>query len=104
MLKQLFSIHPEPEDGDVDWPVWNHAFEHHGTRLRVIVGDLLAETEHEAGGHAGLQFGVSVDLSQEDVPEFYLPDQPNAKYDVHTFTLIFWRWGIYVSVRGRVYA
>lgn len=49
-LKQLFSIHPEDEDSEADWPLWNHAFEHHGTRLRVIVGDLLADMEHDSGG------------------------------------------------------
>ncbi|WP_349318890.1 hypothetical protein [Mycolicibacterium canariasense] len=106
MLKQLFSILPEdPEDESTyEHPWWNAHYEYSGTRIRLIVGDLLAESEHEGGSHGGLQFGFSLDLAQEDIPEFYLPDQPDAKYDVHSFSLIFWRWGIYISVRGRVYA
>lgn len=102
LLKRLFSLIPQSDEND-DWPIWNRSIEHHGSRLRVIVGDLLADMEHDAGGHAGLHFEVSVELAQEDIPEFYLPDQPHAKYDIHTFRLIFWRWGIYVAVRGRLY-
>lgn len=101
MLKQLFSIIPEGEDRE--WPIWNHALEHHGPRLRVIVGDLVADTEHDYGTTASIRFAVDVDLAQEDVYEFDVPGEPNARYDIHTLTLIFWRWGIYVSVRGRTY-
>lgn len=105
MLKHLFSILPEdPEDESTyEHPWWNDHYEFNGSRLRVIAGDLLAEGEHESGGHGGAQFGVSLDLAQEDIPEFHLPEHPDAKYDIHTFTLIFWRWGIYVAVRGRLY-
>lgn len=103
MLKQLFSIHPEDEDSDAEWPVWNNTFEHHGQRLRVIVGDLLADVEDEYGGNGGIRFGWELQLFQEDVPEFHVPDNPQARYDIHTLQLIFWRWGIYISVRGRLY-
>lgn len=102
-LKYLFSTQPADEfDDPSDWPLWNRTWEHHGPRLRVIVGDLLAEQEREYGGFAGLQFGIDVSLAQEDSAEFIV-EAPGMKYDTYSCTLIFWRWGIYVAVRGRLY-
>lgn len=104
--KTLFSSY-RPEQLDDPWwdgkqPWWNCFYEYSGTRVRFIAGDVLAEVEHEGGGHAGLRFGIDIDLCQEDVPEFYLPDNPNAKYDIHCLDVIFWRWGFHLSIRGRV--
>lgn len=102
MLKELLSTHPHREREDWKKPWYNHNYEHSGTRVRFIAGDPLADNEYEGGGHGGVQFGISVDLAQEDIPEFYLEDNPKAKYDIHTLTVIFWRWGIYLSIRGKV--
>ena len=83
---------------------WNRCYEFHGSRVRLMVGDILASSEDENGCHIGPQFEIALHLSQEDIPEFYMPDNPKAQYDIHTFTAIFWRWGIYLSIRGRIYA
>ena len=102
LLKRLFSLIPQSDEGG-DWPIWNRSIEHHGSRLRVIVGDLLAESEDDFNAPAGLRFAIDLDLAQEDVREFDIPGKPDARYDIHTLTVIFWRWGIYVAVRGRLY-
>jgi hypothetical protein len=105
MLKELLSptgTHEDDWDGHYPW--YNRHYEFSGTRIRFIAGDLLTEMEHESGGLGGLRFDISLDLCQEDIPEFYLPDNPDAKYDIHTLNVIFWRWGIYLSIRGQVHA
>ena len=87
-------------DGSLPW--WNCCYEAgDNERWRFMAGDLLADMEGEAGGVGSVQFGIDLDLCQSDVPEFHLRGfdrQPD--YDVHNLTLIFWRWGIYLSIRG----
>lgn len=105
MLKTLFafdhSVMDDPWwDGHQPW--WNRCYEYCGTRIRFMAGDLSYEGEKDHGSPSGLRFSVDIELCQEDIPEFYLPDNPDAKYDIHALSVMFWRWGIYFSVRGRV--
>jgi hypothetical protein len=89
-------------------------FTHWGKRMRLEVGDIVAENEHEGGGAVGVQFGVDLRL-WEDVdlfPELHtetitdghgrkqLRTSTVANYHDHSFLLIFWRWGIYLAWRG----
>lgn len=103
MIKNLLSAsysNDDEWDGQYRW--YNRCREFDGTRVKLIIGDLLASTEHEFGSSGGFQFGGELRLCQEDIPEFYLPDNPDAKYDIHYASLIIWRWGLYLSIRGRV--
>lgn len=102
-IKQWFGLGPGNEDDGREYHWYNGHYEWSGTRVRLIVGDMLAECENENGGHRGPQFTGELSLWQEDIPEFHLPDDPNAKYDVHILNVVFWRWGVYLSVRGPVY-
>lgn len=104
MIKQWFSLGPWDEDEGRKRHWFNRCYEWQNDRIRFMAGDLLAEGEKEGGGNTGPQFSVEVALAQEDIPEYYLVDNPNAKYDIHYVSIVVWRWGIYFSVRGRVYA
>lgn len=113
--KYWFTTTPDGNSDDDAW--WdererrehrwfNRCYEHSGSRVRFMAGDLHAMGERESGGRAALQFGADLCLYQEDVPEFYIPDgkggyDEKAIYDIHHLTVIFWRWGIYLSIRGR---
>lgn len=103
MLKELFStarLRADDEwDGALPW--WNKRWEWHSSRVHFVAGDLLTMNEKEAGGRAGAHFGIELELAQEDIPAFYLPDRPKAVYDVHMLTVIFWRWGFHLAIRGR---
>lgn len=102
-IKRWFGLGPYDEDEGYGIHWYNRNYEHNGTRVRLIAGDLLASDEQDNGYDIGPQFGLDMHLCVEDIAEFYLPDNENAKYDIHTLTAIFWRWGIYLSIRGRVY-
>lgn len=108
MIKQLFTTRKYDNPDDPWWdgvlPWYNRCYEHSGTRVRFMAGDLLAEAEHEGGGVMGPQFSVELNICQEDIPEFYLPEHSDAKFDIHYFSIVVWRWGIYLSIRGRIEA
>jgi len=101
-VKEWFWIGPYDEDEGYQYHWYNRCYEYSGTRIRFMAGDLMAGNEDENGCHAGPQFECALHIAQEDIHEFYLPDNPKAEYDVHTLTVIVWRWGIYLSVRGRI--
>lgn len=100
--KKWFSLGPySDEDGrKVHW--YNCYEEWQNERVKIVLGDMHALSEYENGGNEGPTFSIEVALCQEDIDEFYLPDNEKAVYDIHSFHAIFWRWGIYLSVRGRV--
>lgn len=103
-----FTVIPDnpDDDGEIQYQRekrwFNQCYNHCGTRVRFDAGDLVAETEHEGGGRAGGKFGLDLELCQEDVPVFYLPDNPKAQYNIHVFTVMIWRWGICLCIRGKV--
>lgn len=103
-VKQWFSLGPydEYEGRKQHW--YNRYWEHDWTYVRLMYGDLLAGDEVEHGGDRGPQLSFELNIAQADIPEFYIPDNPNARYDIHYLSFIIWRWGVYVSVRGRIYA
>lgn len=115
-LRERLSILPEWEatpEGDVDIPErwWNWRREWEGdwpnSRYRVIVGDLLAEAEHESGETMGLQFAVELNLFENTGhfdDEGWRPKRvklPARKFEDHSFSLIVGRWGIYIALRGK---
>lgn len=101
-LKQWFGLGPYDDYEGYQFHWYNRHYEFNGTRVRFIAGDLLAEDEDQNGGDRGPSFTVDLRLCQEDIPEFYLPDNPKAEYDIHVFSIVVWRWGVYLSIRGRV--
>lgn len=102
-IKQWLGLGPYDDYEGYQYHWYNRNYEFNGTRVRFIAGDLLAENEVQGGGaHEGPTFTVDLRLCQGDIPEFYLPDKPNAEYDIHYLTVVFWRWGVYLSIRGRV--
>lgn len=101
-IKQWFSLAPYNDEEGRKYHWYNKCYEHSGPRFRLLAGDLQADNEYEYGGDVGPQFSVELALAQEDIPEFYLPDNEDAVYDIHWVTILVWRWGIYLSVRGRV--
>lgn len=119
-LKSLFSVLPVrtlsrlitarmDEEYRNSW--YNACFERDWTRVILKVGDLAADGERESGEFAGPCFGATLLLAQEDTGEFYLPERPTTatilgrprRYDTYSLVVMVWRWGVYVSVRGRVY-
>lgn len=101
-IKQWFALGPDDDEDGREEHWYNRHYEWQDERIRFVAGDLLAINEYEGGGYAGPQFSVEVCVCQEGIPEFYLPDNKNAEYDIHYVSIVFWRWGIYLSVRGRV--
>lgn len=77
--------------------------DHYGDRLRLVIGDVCSEMETDNGDYAGLSFGIElslyVNIGQFDRQQ--LKGEPGAKFEDHSFSLTFWRWGIYLAVRGR---
>lgn len=102
-VKLWGGLGPYDEDEGYEYHWYNKCYEHDGTRFRLLAGDLLASDEDQNGGSLGPHFGFDLRLAQEDIPEFYVPGHEDAKYDIHYFTFVFWRWGIYFSVRGKLY-
>lgn len=100
-VKKWFSL--GPEDGYYTQRHWyNKTYEWQNERVKFMLGDMHALSEYESGGDMGPAFSVELALCQEDVPEFYLPDNEKAIYDIHWATVVCWRWGFYLSIRGRV--
>lgn len=99
---KLFSILPEDEDWTRRW--YQRTFERNGrpgygpeSRWRLLLGDLVAEAEHDSGDSAGAQFGVDVRL-WEDVGHFDYDD--SDRWHDHSVLVIVWRWGVYFAWRG----
>lgn len=103
-LKQWFGLGPYDEYDGYQYHWYNRHYEHSGMRVRFLAGDLLAIDEDENGGDPHPRFVFEISPLQSDIHEFWVEGQPDAKYDIHILNIVFWRWGIYLSVRGRVYA
>lgn len=102
-ISEWFSTDHEKRDepdfnGDVPW--YQDTYEHSGDRLRVIIGDVVASGERDFGGHHGVEFGGELHL-WVNVGEFDRDWPARERYVDHSFSLIFWRWGVYVAWRGR---
>lgn len=79
------------------------SYEHHGDRLRVILGDLSMGEEVGPGGEFKVELGVGQDLGEHHE---YGPTWPKNHRDVvdrvsHSLIVCLWHWGLYVSVAGR---
>lgn len=79
------------------------SYEHHGDRVRVILGDLSMGEEFGPGGEFKVDIGIGEDLGEHTE---YGPGYPKDWKDKrdrlsHTLTVCFWRWGLYLSVAGR---
>lgn len=101
-IKQWGGLGPYDDYEGYQYHWYNKRYEHNGTRIRFIAGDMHAEDECENGGTFGPELGAEVHICQDDIPEFDLPDNEKAKYDIHWITVVVWRWGFYLSVRGSV--
>ncbi|MCV7174879.1 hypothetical protein [Mycolicibacterium sphagni] len=109
-LRQHLSILPEyiehSDGSETEIPPrwWNWNWEHSSERLRVIVGDLAATSEHDAGEPGPLRFGFGLEFGA-DTGQFdsYSPSQDHVtpKYHDHDLDIVVGRWGIYIAVRGR---
>jgi hypothetical protein len=104
-LKKWFDLGPYDDMEGYRYHWYNKHYEFSGTRVRFIAGDLSAMGQEENGGDPIVQFTLEYSPLQSDMEsEFYLKDNQKAHYDIHIVNVVFWRWGIYLSVRGRVYA
>jgi len=91
-------------DGERRW-YQKEWLEHWGPRWRWIIGDVFSEPEHEGGDYIGPRFEVGLDLFQltGQFDGWFEGARPSwsAKFEDHSFSVTFWRWGIYVAVCGR---
>lgn len=106
-VEHWFSTCPARWDDDWDGELkWHQKhYSHWGERLRVDVGDLHIEAEHDYGEPLGLQFGVDVNF-YDSSGQFNRTNRmviPNAleQWQSHSVNVVFWRWGVYVAWRGR---
>jgi len=109
-LREKLSILPEyieHKDGtETDIPPrwWNWSWEHHGDRIRIMVGDMAAVGEHEDGEPGPLRLRLDLEMGA-DSGQFdgysYSQDKITPRYHDHDFDLIIGRWGIYIAMRGR---
>lgn len=103
-IKQWFGLGPYDDYEGYQYHWYNKHYEYNGTHIRFIAGDLLTMEEEDLGGGPSPRFIFEISPLQGDTPEFWVEGQPDAKYDIHLINVVFWRWGIYLSVRGRIYA
>ena len=77
--------------------------EHHGDRLRVVLGDLCMSEDPGSGGAFKIELGVGEDLGEHTTYGPAWPKNHRDKFDrlSHSLTVCLWRWGLYVSVAGR---
>lgn len=99
---------PKSYDEDTGWELhwYNRTREHYGERTRWMIGDLVMPHLEEYGGRPGPSFEIGLELAQADTG--WLDDYEMGtgrlidKHDIHSFYIMFWRWGICIAVRGRV--
>lgn len=101
-IKHWGGLGPYDEYQGYQYHWYNRHYEFNGTRIRFTAGDMHAESEDENGGTIAPTFKAELVLTQDDIPEFYLPSNPQAEYDISWAMVIVWRWGFYLSIRGRV--
>lgn len=100
-----FGLGPYDENEGYEYHWYNRHREWGGPRYRLIVGDVHAMSTEEDGGIIGPTFEVSLEFAQEGMG--CLDDYEMgtgrliAEHDVHFLSIVFWRWGISLSVRGR---
>jgi hypothetical protein len=103
--KHWFGLGPYDEYQGYQYHWYNKYYEWYNERVRFMIGDLLARDQVENGGDPMPRFLIDVAPLQGDMEsEFYLPDNPKAHFDIHILNVVFWRWGIYLSIRGRIQA
>lgn len=112
-LRERLSILPEViehDDGtetDIPQRWWNWHREWYGPSQRVVVGDLVADTEHEHGELMGLAFSAELYLFENSGQfdnEGWLTGRIKTrprKFEDHSFSAIVGRWGIYIAWRGK---
>lgn len=104
-IKQWFGLGPYDEYEGYETHWYNRHYEFSGTRIRFLAGDLLVEEQEQNGGGPHPRFLFEFAPMQSDMEtEFYLPDNEKAHYDIHILNVTLWRWGFYLSIRGRMYA
>jgi hypothetical protein len=102
-LREFLSTIPnyiEETDTDIPPRWWNWNWGHYGDRLRITVGDIMAEMESETGEAAQFAFGAELELFVGS-GQFDHSHTGKATFDDHDFRLTVGRWGIYIAVRGR---
>lgn len=104
-LKQWFGLGPYDDYDGYQYHWYNKHYEFQGTRVCFIAGDLITMDQEQSGGDPHPRFIVEMSPLQSDMEsQFYLPNNHKAHYDIHILNVVFWRWGIYLSVRGRAHA
>lgn len=104
-IRQWFAPDLNAYYHDVDWSGlrWYQKpiVDRYGDRFRITVGDLCSDMETDTGDYAGVKFAADLELwadtgQFDEHPRHGVP----IHYHDHDASLIFWRWGIYVAVRG----
>lgn len=75
----------------------------HGERMRIGIGDLSFGGEQGPGGEFSVEFSFWHDLGEfsEFGPGWPKDWRQKTDFVSHFFFLCLWRWGIYISVRGK---
>lgn len=103
-VKQWFAIGEYDDETGREKHWYNRRYEYNGNRFILYAGDLAAYSEEENGGYEGPEFNIELSFAKEGMPMWYFPGKPNARYDIGWIGFIFWRWGVQLYVRGRIYA
>ena len=83
--------------------LWGYrAFE--GYRIAWKIGDLTGEEPHgrlEGQFCISLEFNVDSGTFRKFTPPGERPFRTLAEYVDHSFSIMLWRWGIWIAIRGR---
>lgn len=101
-ISRWFTLGPYDDEDGRKHHWYNKTWEYNWERVRLLLGDLHQQSEEEGGGDIGPSFSIELSLAQEDIPEFYVRGNDRADYDIYWITAIVWRWGIYLSFRGKI--
>lgn len=105
--REWFSTKPDIDE-DTERPTrwWHWRREWNGPepygprwRWRLIVGDIMADAESDAGEPVGVRFGVDAGL-WEDTGQFAESGYTDPTWHDHSVTVVCWRWGVHFAWRA----